>query len=151
MAEAKVHDPAVAFQFEVQARGANVGFSKVSGLREENEVIEYREGTDPTTVRKIPGLRSYPALVFERGMTAQGTELLAWREDVIACGEGFRATVNILIKNCDGSPARTVTFEQAWPNALELSDLDASASEVSIETMELMHEGRVSSSIFVKP
>lgn len=142
MAEAKVHDPAVAFRFEVQAREANLGFSKVSGLREENEVIDYREGTDPTVIRKIPGLRTFPSLVFERGMTAQGLALVQWREDVIACKDGFRATATVLIKNCDGTPARTITFEQAWPNALELSDLDAAASEVSIETLELAHEGR---------
>ena len=142
MAEAKVHDPAVAFRFEVQARDANLGFSKVSGLREESEVIEYREGTDPSTMRKIPGLRQYPALVFERGMTAQGLALVKWREDVLACVEGFRVTATVLIKNCDGTPARTITFEQAWPSSLELSDLDAGASEVNIETLELAHEGR---------
>jgi phage tail-like protein len=150
MAEAKVHDPAVAFRFEVQARGANLGFSKVSGLRDESDVIEYREGTDPIVHRKIPGLRNFPALVFERGMTAQGLELTQWRDDVIACADGFRATATVLIKNCDGTPARTVSFEQAWPNSLELSDLDAGASEVNIETMELAHEGRVDSSIFTE-
>ncbi len=153
MPEAKVHDPAVSFRFEVQARGANLGFSKVSGLRDESEVIDYREGTDPIVVRKIPGLRTFPTLVFERGMTAQGTELRQWRDDVIAAvgpdGAGFRAQATVLIKNCDGTPARTVTFENAWPSALELSDLDAAASEVNIESMELAHEGRADSiSIF---
>lgn len=145
MAEARVLDPAVAFRFEVQARGANLGFSKVSGLREESEVIEYREGTDPIQVRKIPGLRTFPALVFERGI-GPGRELIAWRDDVIGCRE-FRETVTVTIKNCDGTTARVLTFEKAWPSALEMSDLDASASEVAIEMLELAHEGRIGISI----
>lgn len=146
MAEARVLDPAVAFRFEVQARGANLGFSKVSGLREESEVIEYREGTDPIQVRKIPGLRTFPALVFERGI-GPGRELIAWRDAVIACIDPFRETVTVTIKNCDGETARVLTFERAWPSALEMSDLDASASEVAIEMLELSHEGRVGISI----
>lgn len=145
MAEAKVLDPAVAFRFEVFARGANLGFSKVSGLREESEVIEYREGTDPIQQRKLPGLRTFPNLVLERGV-GPGRELIQWRDDVIACHD-YRAQVLVKVKTCDGADARTYTFEKAWPVAMEFSDLDAGASEVQIETMELAHEGRVGISI----
>lgn len=145
MPEARVLDPAVAFRFEVFARNANLGFSKVSGLREESEVIEYREGTDPIQHRKIPGLRTFPNLVLERGV-GPGQELVAWRDDVIACRE-FRSQVQVKVKNCDGTDARLYSFERAWPVALEFTDLDAGASEVQIEMMELAHEGRVDISI----
>jgi phage tail-like protein len=141
MAEASVLDPASAFRFEVQARNANMGFSKVSGLREEQDVIEYREGTDPIQHRKIPGLRTFPNLVCERGI-GPGTELIAWRQAVILA-QDFRATVTVRVKNCDNTLARVLTFEKAWPMALEMSDLDASSSEVSIESLEIAHEGRV--------
>ena len=145
MPEARILDPAVAFRFEVQARGANLGFSKVSGLREESEIIEYREGTDAIQHRKIPGLRTFPNLVLERGV-GPGQELIIWRDDVIRCVD-FRAQVSVLVKNCDGTPARAYQFEKAWPVALEFTDLDAGASEVQIEMMEIAHEGRVGISI----
>lgn len=150
MAEARLRDPATGFRFEVRiaSRQASVGFTKVSGLRDESEVIDYREGTDFLVKRKIPGLRTFPALVMERGNTATRDDLVSWRDEAIACREPFRDTVDIEIKNCDGGSARIVTVQRAWPSALELSDLDALASEVNIELMELQHEGQQTRSIF---
>jgi phage tail-like protein len=146
----KVHDPAVSFRFEVSSgnRLINAGFSKVGGLKEESDVIEYREGSDPTVLKKIPGLRKYDVLTCERGMTAQGKQLVDWRTDVINCVDPFRDAVEVTVKNCDGEVARTITFQSAWPSSLELSDLDAKTSEVNIELLALSHEGRHDGSIF---
>jgi len=150
VATTKVHDPAVTFRFELQAgsRLVNAGFSKIGGLKEESDVIEYREGSDPTVLRKIPGLRKYDVLTCERGLTAQGKELVGWRTDVIDCVEPFRSDVDVTVKNCDGEVARTIKFQSAWPSSLEISDLDAKTSEVAIETMALAHEGKHDASIF---
>lgn len=149
MAEARLRDPATGYRFEVTIGGreTDIGFSKVSGLRDESEVIDYREGADEIVKRKIPGLRTFPALVMERGTSAGLDDLVAWRNDVIQCVEGFRETVTIQINNCDGARAREVIVSRAWPNALELSDLDALASEVNIELMELQHEGVIQTAI----
>ena len=150
MAEARLRDVATAFRFLVSIGGrqTDVGFSKVSGLRDESEVIDYREGTDQLVKRKLPGLRTFPALVMERGASAGLDDLVAWRDEAIACEIPFRQTVVIEIRNCDETVARSVTVQRAWPSALELSDLDALASEVNIELMELQHEGIQDRSIF---
>lgn len=150
MAEARLRDPATAFRFLVTVGGrqTDAGFSKVSGLRDESEVIDYREGTDSLVKRKLPGLRTFPALVMERGLSSGLDDLVAWRNEAIACVVPFRSTVDIQIRNCDESIARVVTVQRAWPSALELSDLDALASEVNIELMELQHEGIQDRSIF---
>jgi phage tail-like protein len=149
MAEARLRDPATAYRFQVTIGGreTDAGFSKVSGLRDESEVIDYREGTDEIVKRKIPGLRTFPALVMERGTSAGLDDLVAWRNEAIQCVEGFRTTVTIEIRNCDGERAREVIVSRAWPSALELSDLDALASEVNIEMMELQHEGVIQTAI----
>ena len=39
----------------------------------------------------------------------------------------------------------TWTFSRGWPVKWELSELDASKNEVSIETLEIAHEGLVKS------
>jgi phage tail-like protein len=150
MAEARLRDPATGFRFEVTVGGreTNIGFSKVSGLRDESEVIDYREGADDLVKRKIPGLRTFPALVFERGTSAGLDDLILWRDDAIACVGEFRRSIEVSIRNCDGAVARSVFFKSAWPSVLELSDLDALASEVNIELMELQHEGQFNTSIF---
>lgn len=145
---AREHDPASAFRFEVQARTASLGFSKVSGLKDEQDVIEYREGADATVIRKIPGLRKFEPIVCERGMTAQGRDLIEWRDEVIECADGFRSTITVSVKNCDGTTARVVKVNNAWPSALELSDLDAKSSEVNIEMVQFQHEGVTEQSIF---
>ena len=158
MPESRVHDPAVAFRFQVIARQGTIeaGFSKVSGLRDESEVIEYREGSDDLVKTKIPGIRTFPALVLERGMMTDAEGLIQWRRDAILClrdpsGQGaFRSDTKISVHNCDGASARVAIFQNAWPNALQLSDLDAGSSEVNIESVELAHEGRVRDTIFAR-
>lgn len=150
MPDSRVHDPAVSFRFQVIARSGGVaaGFSKVSGLRDESEVIEYREGTDPLVKRKTPGIRTFPALVMERGMITDGLGLIEWRRDAIKCVEGFKSPVKVTVYNCDQEPARQVDFQRGWPNALQLADLDGGASEVNIESVEIVHEGVLSDTLF---
>lgn len=148
--ETRVHDPAVGFRFQVSARAGAVlaGFSKVTGLRDESESAEYREGTDPLVKTQVPGLRTFPALVLERGMMAKSDALIAWRRDAIKCKDPFRSDVKITVYNCDKKAARSVEFQNAWPNALAISDLDGGSSEVNIESVELKHEGKVQDTIF---
>ena len=152
MADARVADPATAFRFVVNStklRGP-VGFSKISGIKEENEVMEYREGSDrQLAVRKIPGLRTYPEVTFEKGLTRQGLDLVNWRRDVLRGAQGFRAPVSVSVQDCTGVVARTAQMEQSWPSSLEMSDLDGSSSEVAVETMTIVHEGNVKGSIFL--
>ncbi|HUU60630.1 MAG TPA: phage tail protein [Phycisphaerae bacterium] len=149
MPESRVGDPATAYRFQVTARAnsISVGFTRIAGLRDETEVIEYREGSDYPIKTKIPGLRTFPVVTMTRGITATSLGLKQWRDDVIKCVD-FRSEVVVTVRNCDESPARRIVFERAWPNALEIGDLDAGSSEVAVETMELQHQGRTTVSIF---
>ena len=63
-------DPYKNFKFRVKWDGRYVaGVSKVSGLRRRTEVIEHREGGDPSTSRKSPGRTTFEAITLERGIT----------------------------------------------------------------------------------
>ena len=48
-----------------------------------NEAIDYREGTDPTHVRKLPGLTKYGNITLKWGVT-DSTELYEWHKKVVA-------------------------------------------------------------------
>src|SRR5262245_47230193 len=51
------HDPYKQFKFRVRMEGRIVaGVAKVGSLRRSTEVIEHREGGDPSTSRKSPAL-----------------------------------------------------------------------------------------------
>lgn len=146
------------------------GFNKVSGLSEESEVAEYRDGCDPVTMRKFPGLVTFEDIVLERGLSMEES-LLAWREEVIRSrgissgsgGEGIRGTGanatdgrfslfrrTLIIQLYDrGSSAiaREWRCIDAWPKKLDDGELDASSSDVVIESAEICHEGLVRSKV----
>jgi phage tail-like protein len=45
------------------------GISKISALKRTTEVIEHREGGDPSTSHRTPGRTKYEAITLERGVT----------------------------------------------------------------------------------
>jgi T4-like virus tail tube protein gp19 len=64
------HDPYKQFKFRVTWDGRVVaGVAKVSALRRTTEVIEHREGGDPSTSRKSPGRTQFQPVVLARGLT----------------------------------------------------------------------------------
>ncbi len=63
-------DPYKNFKFRVKWDGRYVaGVSKVGALKRTTEVVEHREGGDPSTSRKSPGRTKYEAITLERGVT----------------------------------------------------------------------------------
>ena len=67
---AKRFDPYKNFKFRVKWDGHYIaGISKVSALRRTTEVVEHREGGDPSAWRKSPGLTKFEPITLERGVT----------------------------------------------------------------------------------
>src|SRR5215470_13505894 len=63
-------DPYKNFKFRVKWDGRYVaGVSKVSALKRTTEVVEHREGGDPSASRKSPGRTKYDPITLERGVT----------------------------------------------------------------------------------
>ncbi len=62
MATGSRTDPYRGFNFMVEIDGiTQAGFQEVSGLDASTDSVDYREGTDPNHVRKLPGLNKYYA------------------------------------------------------------------------------------------
>ena len=88
-------DPYKNFKFRVKWDGRYVaGISKVSALKRTTEVVEHREGGDPSTSRKSPGRTKYEAITLERGVT-HDTEFEAWANKVWNFGSGLGAEVSL--------------------------------------------------------
>ena len=76
------------FWIEILPKNVVAAFSECSGLTMDNDVIEYRTGTDPfLSVRKLPGLRKYTNIVLKRGFTTSDY-LWQWRKMVIEPKKG---------------------------------------------------------------
>ena len=115
-------------------------FSEVSGLGVEIEPIEYRNGSEDITVRKLPGLKKFPNVVLKRGIIGH---LGAW-EWIKAAMDGNRDVRNVVIELLDESRQSAVLrfkLTNAWPVKWEGPSLNATTNEVAIETLELCHEG----------
>jgi phage tail-like protein len=118
---------------------ASAGFAEVSGLAVEVAAIEYREGGDKTGIRKLPGLAKYPNVTLKRGVTNDLT-LWNWMRSVLD-GNVIRANGHIQLLNARREPVRTWRLRNAWPAKYVGPTLNAAATEVAIETLEICHEG----------
>ena len=134
------NDPLRNFRFTVEIGGINAAhFSEVTGFDTSTDAIDYREGDDPTHVRKLPGLTKYSPVTLKRGIT-DSMDLYNWYRDVVA-GDIRRELVAIIVRGEDGEPKARFEISEAWPTKYDPMDLNAKGNDVSIETMELVNEG----------
>jgi phage tail-like protein len=133
------HDPYKNFPFRVEIEGlVSAGFTEVSGLSAEAEVIEYREGADMTPARKLPGLTKYENVTLKRGIT-DSRELFEWWTTVVN-GKVQRRSVAITLLDDDGTEVLRWVLHEAWIAKIEFGDLEAEGNDVAIESIELAHE-----------
>lgn len=140
-------DPYKGFKFAVIWDGRAVaGVSRVSPLRRMTDVVTHRDGRDPSTQRKSPGLTRYEAVTLERGLT-HDTAFEDWANRVhrpgheIALG-AFRKDVRIELRNEAGQVVMAWTLLRAWVSEYQaLPELDAASRAVAIERLTLEIEG----------
>jgi phage tail-like protein len=139
--------PLPKFHFELEWGGVRMGFTEVSGLDFETEVIEYREGNLPTYNKtKQPGLTKFTDVTLKRGIVLDNLEYYEqWIKTAMfqEKKEQYRRTVTIKLLNEEHKAIITWTLSKAWPSKIQSTDLKADANEVAIETMTLVHEGLV--------
>lgn len=133
--------PLAAFHFSVDWGGTRVGFSEVSGLTQEIQAIEYRDGSFPEySSIKMPGLRKYSNITLKRGIVKSDNELFNWLSTV-RLNKIERRDLTIKLLDEDHNPVMTWQVARAFPVKVEGPQLKASANEVAIESIEIAHEG----------
>jgi phage tail-like protein len=140
MATGDRNDPYSSFNFLIEIDGVTVaGFSECSGLTTETDPIEYRNGDEDITVRKLPGLRKYTNISLKRGFT-QDRDLWEWRKKVMN-GQTERHSGSIVLLDEARGEALRWNFRDGWPSKWEGPSVNAKNNEVAIETLEICHEG----------
>ena len=114
-------------------------FAEVSGLEVEITPIEYRNGSEDITVRKLPGLKKFTNIVLKRGITGDLT-LWKWIKSVMD-GNVQRADGTITLLNESRQAVMVWNFRRGWPCKLTGPVLNATRNEIAIETLEICHEG----------
>jgi phage tail-like protein len=133
--------PLPKFHFTVQWGGTQIGFSEISGLQVEMDVIEYREGSSPEFSKiKMPGMHKNGNITLKRGTFANDNEFYAWF-NTVKMNTIERRDIIISLLNENHEPVVTWKVKNVWPVKVQSTDLKADGNEVAIESMELAHEG----------
>lgn len=133
--------PLVKFHFQVEWSGTKIGFTEVSGLDVETEVVEYREGSSPEYSKiKMPGMQKFSNITLKRGTFKSDNDYFKWW-NTVNLNTIERRDITISLLNENHEPVVTWKVKNAWPTKIQSTDLKADGNEVAIESMELAHEG----------
>jgi len=133
--------PLSKFHFQVNWGGTQIGFSEVSGLDIESEIIEYRQGASPDFSKiKMPGMVKYANITMKKGMLKGDNEYYEWLQ-TIQLNTVERRDITISLLNEEHMPVVVWKVRNAFPTKISGTDLKADGNEVAIETLEIAHEG----------
>jgi phage tail-like protein len=135
-------DPYRQFRFRVEMDGVTqAGFSECTFADTTTDPVEYREGDEIPTVRKLSGLTKFGNITLKWGIT-DSMEIYNWRQQIIDTGaEGARKNMSIILVDEAGSDKARWNITRAWPTKYDPPDFSAKGNEVAIETLEIVHEG----------
>ena len=142
-------DPYKNFKFRIKWDGKYVaGVSKMGALKRTTELVNHREGGDPSTDRISPGRSKFEPITLERGVT-HDEEFEAWANlvyntdgDAAVSLKNFRKDLIIELLNLSGQVVKAYKIYRCWVSEYQaLPELDANANAVAIESMTIQNEG----------
>jgi phage tail-like protein len=153
---AKTYYPMTKFNFLVtlsSGAGATAAFTEISGIDANVEVIEFRQGNAASLAPvKLAGLVKHSNLTLKYGLTKDS----AFKDWIIECIDERRQTLarqqlTIELIDVSGNTPQEVQedtkasnvvwiMKNAWVTKYTGPDLNASASEVAIETVEIAYD-----------
>jgi phage tail-like protein len=133
-----IYQPPVGFHFRVEVvgmAGANdMRFTEVSGLAAELVSEEVPEGGENRHVQRYPVRAKYPDLVCKRGLLVRSA-IWDWVRGAIEDLAVTPKDIDVALLNEEHEPLMTWHVRGAWPLEWQVSDLNASANAVVVETL----------------
>lgn len=151
----------VTAQLGTDTAGPSAGFNSVSTPEASHDAVEYREGHYIYT-QKFVGIPTISDISLTRGVALQDGTFWKWMREVIEAGTEYRADLSIYHLHRDSKSQTLSTLnetmqkltlgpsdkgfieyqcKEAFPIRHKVSgDLDATASEVSIQELDLAIE-----------
>jgi phage tail-like protein len=137
-------DPLRNFRFRLEIDGLEqAAFAEVTIGDLSNAPIEYREGDEIPTVRKLSSLTKYANITLKWGVT-ESMELAEWHQQIVGGAtllEEIRKTVVIRAQDEAGNDKAAWEITRAWPCKYDPTDFKGTGNEVAIDTLELCNEG----------
>ena len=142
------HDPYRNFRFRIKIDNVYVaGLSKCTSLKRTTEMVEWREGGDPNSTRKLTGKTKYDPITLTAGVSRDTTfedwaNLVNRFQDDLAASLKARKDITIDVFNEADQRVLSYHVFRCWVSEFQaIPDLDASANAVMIQTIKLENEG----------
>lgn len=151
-ANAKVILPYRNFKFRVYFEGKSEPValvSKMTALKRTTEVVEWRQGGESNTIRKLAGKSKYEPITLEQGLSLD-TDFEDWADRVNKWGNTdlaqkdneFRKELRVEILDLDGEVVLKYKMHKCWVSEYTaIPDFDANANAVAIKTLKIENEG----------
>ena len=137
-------EPGKKFKFIVEIDGiAQASFHTVYLPDITTNVIEYREGSEASMERKMPGLTEYNNLILRSAIT-ESMELYDWYKLVLDGKiSDARRNMSVVLLDDEGQEFARWNFTESWPCRYSPPDLDAMDDGFALETFEIAYESMV--------
>ena len=134
-------DPFIAFRFELRFNTESLGgFSECTGISLDFQTQDYAEGGRNGETLKFPTRGTQSNVVLKRGIVNR--RLWDWYSMLLRGEPKFRRTASIQVLDAAGAgPVLTLELTNAFPCKWIGPDLNASQSNVALESLEICHEG----------
>lgn len=173
MPTARLNKPLSGFKFRARTNQGDldVGFQRITGVKESFEVMTYIEGDAALSPRKIPGKFDFTNVTLTRGLDLEGS-LLKWF-NAVKYAMAQVMTIDQVSKLPEGQKSHIVAFRRefeiwtvpkgeairgvkepkairngsswvlfnSWPFSYEEGPFDAQSSDIVFLKSELTHEG----------
>jgi phage tail-like protein len=146
-------EPYKNYKFRVKAGKSSsyvAGVSKMSSLKRTTAVVKHREGGDPSSSFKSPGITEYDPITLERGVT-HDTDFEVWASKTwnFHGGPGaessladFRQDITIDVFNEAGQKVISYQVFRCWVSEYQaMGDFDSNSNAVLIQHIKLENEG----------
>lgn len=135
--------PPVGFYFKVEVldvtpNDLDVRFSEVGGLSVELVTEEMPEGGENRFVQRYPVRAKYADLVLKRGLL-KDSAVLDWARGCIEDLQIETKDIDVKLLDENGDPLMTWHVVGAYPTRWSISDLNASANAIVVESMQFAY------------
>ena len=133
--------PLPKFHFSVEWGGTKIGFSEVSGLNLELEILEYREGSSPEYFkRKMPGMHKLSNISMKRGVFKGDNEFYEWY-NTVALNTVSKRDITISLLNENHEPTIVWKVKDCFIVSLKCTDLKSDENANAIDSVEIANHG----------
>jgi len=140
----KDHDGGVGHSFGCEFDGIQIkSISEVSGLKMEQDVIEYKQNTASDgkyLVKKLPGRWKAGECTLTRALTDDQSFDKWVKDSQLGKMKDVRKNGFVIVYDYEGKAVKRYKLTNAWPKTLELSSMKAGDTSVLTEKLVLTYE-----------